>query len=983
MSGYPHYWWSRWLAAAVLLGAWLQCTNAAGLQSEPTLRIEADMHTAMINRIVSERTGRYAVTASDDKTARVWEVPSRQLLRVLRPPIGEGHEGKVYAVAMTPDGETVAVGGWAPGGPPHAVYLFNRSSGRLQQRLGGLPSVIYHLAFSPDGRWLAATLGGTGGVRVWEWRSTSTALADSDVKGDSYGASWSSDNLLATTSFDGNIRLFRAQPGALTRLAEVEAPGGQRPWGIAFSPDGRELAVGYSNPARVDILDGERLTLRHTPSSSGVANGDLATVAWSVDGWHLYAAGRWQDENRNLVRRWAEAGRGTPEDVPTVDNSVMGMATLLQNGSNRAGVLVGGADPAWGVLDAAGRWQPRQQPPIADFRNGLEKFKLSSDGRQVQFSFMKDGNALHTFAVAGRKLTSGAAGSLVAARTEGLPVKGWSNTTRPTLADQPIQLDAYEESHSLAIAPGDRSFVLGTIWFLRHFDAAGKQLWQRPVPGSPRSVNIPASGKLVVAAYGDGTIRWHRLSDGQELLAFFPHADRKRWVLWTPSGYYDASPGGEDLIGWHVNRGEDQAADFFPASRFRDRFWRPDVIDLVLQTLDEGQAVAQANATRGTRAQDTNVAQVLPPVVELVSAAEVSTTQPQITLRYRTRSAADAPVTGVRVRVNGQAQPEARNLQVEPAAGVQAIVVTVPPQDSQVQLFAQNRHGISTPVTVGVKWVAPAPVLAVPAMAGAAGFLYQPKLYVLAIGVSAYQHPDIRKLIFSAKDARDFTEAMQRQKGWLYRDVEVKLLTEADATRDNIADALEWLQRQVTQHDVGMLFVSGHGHNDPALGYTFLPFNANPDALRRTAVTMSDIQSTLGNIAGKAVAFLDTCYSGNALGRGFKSGFTDITGVINLLASAENGVVVFSSSTGRQISAEDPEWNNGAFTKALVEGISGKAARGGSGYVTHTMLDGYLTERVKELTGGRQSPVKQAPGGVNDFPLVVVKRLTSTSATNN
>ena len=60
-----------------------------------------------------------------------------------------------------------------------------------------------------------------------------------------------------------------------------------------------------------------------------------------------------------------------------------------------------------------------------------------------------------------------------------------------------------------------------------------------------------------VAAYADGTIRWHRLSDGKELLAFFPHKDKKRWVLWTPSGYYDASPGGEELIGWHVSNGKD------------------------------------------------------------------------------------------------------------------------------------------------------------------------------------------------------------------------------------------------------------------------------------------------------------------------------------------------------------------------------------------------------------------------------------------
>ena len=67
-------------------------------------------------------------------------------------------------------------------------------------------------------------------------------------------------------------------------------------------------------------------------------------------------------------------------------------------------------------------------------------------------------------------------------------------------------------------------------------------------------MNISRDGRLVAAPYGDGTIRWHRMSDGKELLALFVHAEDKRFVAWTPKGYYAASPGAEDLIGWHVNR---------------------------------------------------------------------------------------------------------------------------------------------------------------------------------------------------------------------------------------------------------------------------------------------------------------------------------------------------------------------------------------------------------------------------------------------
>ena len=50
------------------------------------------------------------------------------------------------------------------------------------------------------------------------------------------------------------------------------------------------------------------------------------------------------------------------------------------------------------------------------------------------------------------------------------------------------------------------------------------------MPGTLWAVNVSGDGRLVVTAYSDGTIRWHRMDDGQELLAFFPMADRKRWV---------------------------------------------------------------------------------------------------------------------------------------------------------------------------------------------------------------------------------------------------------------------------------------------------------------------------------------------------------------------------------------------------------------------------------------------------------------------
>ena len=77
---------------------------AAEPSTRPILRIEPQLHFAPIRRMDVDASERFVVTASDDKTARVWDVKTGELLQVLRPPIGEGDEGKLYAIAISPDG---------------------------------------------------------------------------------------------------------------------------------------------------------------------------------------------------------------------------------------------------------------------------------------------------------------------------------------------------------------------------------------------------------------------------------------------------------------------------------------------------------------------------------------------------------------------------------------------------------------------------------------------------------------------------------------------------------------------------------------------------------------------------------------------------------------------------------------------------------------------------------------------------------------
>ena len=142
-------------------------------------------------------------------------------------------------------------------------------------------------------------------------------------------------------------------------------------------------------------------------------------------------------------------------------------------------------------------------------------------------------------------LTAGSCDTLSPPRTHGLDIRDWRNNYKPTLNGKPLSLRQYEMSRSLAIAEDRSRFVLGTEWYLHLFDPQGKELWNnpKPVPGVAWAVNLSGDGRFVVAALGDGTIRWYAARDGKERLALFVHPDAKRWVLFTPEGFYDASPG--------------------------------------------------------------------------------------------------------------------------------------------------------------------------------------------------------------------------------------------------------------------------------------------------------------------------------------------------------------------------------------------------------------------------------------------------------
>jgi WD40 repeat protein len=490
---------------------------------------------------------------------------------------------------------------------------------------------------------------------------------------------------------------------------------GHQPSSAAFSPDGTRVAIGSADSRDVVVLSGSGLTQLFKADTTGIPdNRSTYAVAWSQDGRFLYAGGSYQANNVLQVRRWSNGGRGAHVDI-SAGSTLIAELIGLKSGSvlvlNGSGFKLIGPDATVTQLQGYGALDLTS--------GGGHSLRVSADGRIVQVDSWEPRHS-YRFALGDRviKIDPPPDGSLKPPITQarGLNIANWDSSTRPAVNGAPIKLRSNEVARSVAIVPGTQRFVLGADWSLHLFDQLGHDVWPEAqfVPGTVWFVNVTGDRRLIVAAYNDGTIRWHRLADGKELLALFIHPDGQRWIAWTPQGYYDASLGADELIGWHVNHGYDRAPDFYPVSQFRDRFYRPDVIQRVLKTpnLDVEEAVRDADIAAGrasTRAVP--LSSLLTPVVEIndpKNPAAADRTDLQLGYSVRLPSPDDplrveALVDGVKVIA------EDRPLVSSGGTRAGILHLTIPRRNSTVSVIAYNQNGAGEPAKVQVEWRGRAP----------------------------------------------------------------------------------------------------------------------------------------------------------------------------------------------------------------------------------------------------------------------------------
>ena len=922
-----------WVAAAVLLAS-LGATAADVESVQPLLRVEAGSHVAAIRALAVDASGETLLSASEDKTARLWRLSDRSLLRVLRPPIGSDNEGKLYAAALSPDAGVAAVAGWSS---DNEVYLFDGRSGQMRGRIEGLPNVIDALAFSPDGKLLAVLLWGGQGLRLYGskdgWQSAQLAGEDGNFGGDAYGLAFSPDGKrLATSAYDGKLRLY-ALRGASLWLQAAQALEG-RPHGLAFSPDGRSLAVGMADSGRVQVLAADGLATQW--QSTPVAGGALPCVAWSRDGTALYAGGSWRTApGQHGVRRWDMGTHATTDSAAASDS----ITALLPAGRD---MIFASADASWGLVGGA-----VQRSMRADFRlpaaQGPSSLRLSADAHELSFATRFGGLMPLRFDFAGPTWRNAAALDPLPASK--LDISDWQDSSTPRLGNRALPLGPGEMSLALGTDPAGRAFALGSNHRLRLYAADGKLLWNVRIPAPCFTVQLSRDGRWVVGGFSDGTLRWFRRNDGAETLAFYPHGDGKAWAAWTPDGRFAAGGGGERLVGWHLNRGPGEAAEFLPLARFAERYFDP--LGVVSAVSDKPQVRPLPDPRAGIK---------LPPVVQFTSPGNGSQVDAESVHLALSVTDQGGGIDEVRVMHNGKVVQTAGPQSGAPTAARLQFQLQLEGGSNVVQAVAISRDRTESATAEVTVQAPPRPD--------------KPQLRMLSVGVNTYRN-SMLNLSFSVPDARGVAGSFKTLGRKLFANIEVAELYDKDATRANILAKLHEFGNSRPE-DVIVVYLAGHGET---LGddWYFIPYEVTQpeqaERLRREGLSSQELSATIKAIpARKVVVMIDACKSGAALAsfRGLEER--------RLLAqlSRASGTHVIAATSKEQLASELLKLGHGVFTYTLLEGLSGKAAAGGKD-VTARMLMAYVEQTLPELSRQyrteEQFPIVSSTG--MDFPLVV------------
>ncbi len=319
--------------------------------------------------------GQRVVTVSEDGTARVWDVKEAVLQdRLLASLVGHGKG--VLSVAFSPESQQVVTAS-----KDGTARIWSIAEPGVLATLAGHERAVSCAAFSPDGQ-RVVTASEDETARVWSAEGMLLATLRGHIHQVTSAAFSPDGQRVVTASRDGTAKVWSAS-GAL----QVTLLGHRHPvWSVAFSPDGeRLLTASEDGTARVWSATGEQLVTFQGPLRG------LRLAAFSLDGQRVLTVA--QD---GMVKVWSASGDAL-STLPDQRSAVMA-AALSPDGKR---VVTGCLDGTAKVWSAEGQ-------PLASLEGHrserVSSVAFSPDGQWI-VTASRDKTA-RVWSVAGRLLAT-------------------------------------------------------------------------------------------------------------------------------------------------------------------------------------------------------------------------------------------------------------------------------------------------------------------------------------------------------------------------------------------------------------------------------------------------------------------------------------------------------------------------------------------------------------------------------------------------
>ncbi len=980
----------RWIA----IFACMFMAGAGAAAERPILELDTGGHMALIHGLAFTPDGKFIVSAGDDKVIRVWDWRAGKTVRTIRGQSGPGPEGKIYAMALSPDGRWLAAGGWTHpecAGRCGDIRLYDFASGELKALLEGHGNVVLGLAFSPDGKKLISGSFDYDAI-IWDTGSVSGASVEIKpplyrLKGHRnhiYAVGFTPDGQRAVTgSYDNTLRLWNVADGALIK----EMTGhGDKVRSLAVSPKDGSIASGDQS-GEIRLWDGKTGALRKVFANQGV---EVGSLRFSPDGRVLLSAlgycrscatiqHIWDVRSGHSVTAYTKHDNSVFASDFSPDGSLAATASFSgdiqvwnpKTGETKA-VLKGTGRPSWAVGfsqdERSIAWgntnaNPAGVTPIND-RGAMEMaLRLpGADGALAapepvtsQEGWVRANASFGALSLTHRQGGGYGYDAILDVLKDGKP-SGVSIERGAT--------DGYAH-RSYSFTPDGKQIVSGGNGWLSAFGLDGKPLGEFVGHESEVWAIAPSpDGRYLVSGSADQTVRLWDFKTRELLVTLFRGEDGE-WVIWTPEGFYAGSPGADKIVGWQVNQGPDRAARYITAGQLRKALHRPDLITAKIGGDSEGlvkEAAAKLNI-------DELIRKSLAPEVAILAPADGANAKEFDeggTTRVRIAVAARIADTGggigkIAFKLNGQAVGSAYGAPMLDRDGTLTRAFDLSTPDTVIEVVAEDADGKveSLPASVTVH--------ADPkALAGV------PDLYVLAIGATKYADTRYR-LPLAVSDAETLAKTLAEAGLGYYRNPPtVKTLFDDEVTADKVGAAFEELSAQVKAGDVFVFYIAGHGKTLSREGdYYFLPPSEqgfSEEEIARQGFGPKQLSAWFETIlALKSIWIFDTCESGSAE-RMFRRRSVALDDAALQRLKDATGRTIFMAS-GEQQAAIEGYQGHGVFTYALLEGL---AKAGSAEQVQLFDLADYVTARVPEISRELNACEAKGPKDYCQKPVVAL-----------